>query len=194
MKLKKILPIVLLLLLVWFFLPDTGNSATAPVPTVSALQTVSPAQTPKPTAAPTPAPTKAPTPAPTKAPTPAPTEAPSDEVPLDEDGSYTTKEDVALYIHTYGHLPPNFMTKKEAEAAGWSGGALDRVVPGMCIGGDRFGNYEGLLPKAKGRQWTECDINTLGAKSRGPERIVFSNDGLVYYTPDHYESFELLYE
>ena len=194
MKLKKILPIVLLLLLVWFFLPDTGNSATAPVPTASPLQTVSPAQTPKPTAAPTPAPTKAPTPAPTKAPTPAPTEAPSDEVPLDEDGSYTTKEDVALYIHTYGHLPPNFMTKKEAEAAGWSGGALDRVVPGMCIGGDRFGNYEGLLPKAKGRQWTECDINTLGAKSRGPERIVFSNDGLIYYTPDHYESFELLYE
>lgn len=194
MKLKKILPIVLLLLLVWFFLPDTGNSATAPVPTASPLQTVSPAQTPKPTAAPTPAPTKAPTPAPTKAPTPAPTEAPSDEVPLDEDGSYTTKEDVALYIHTYGHLPPNFMTKKEAEAAGWSGGALDRVVPGMCIGGDRFGNYEGLLPKAKGRQWTECDINTLGAKSRGPERIVFSNDGLIYYTPDHYESFELLYD
>ncbi len=194
MKLKKILPIVLLLLLVWFFLPDTGNSATAPVPTVSALQTVSPAQTPKPTAAPTPAPTKAPTPAPTKAPTPAPTETPSDEVALDEDGSYTTKEDVALYIHTYGHLPPNFMTKKEAEAAGWSGGALDRVVPGMCIGGDRFGNYEGLLPKAKGRQWTECDINTLGAKSRGPERIVFSNDGLIYYTPDHYESFELLYD
>ena len=194
MKLKKILPIVLLLLLVWFFLPDTGNSATAPVPTVSALQTVSPAQTPKPTAAPTPAPTKAPTPAPTKAPTPVPTETPSDEVPPDEDGSYTTKEDVALYIHTYGHLPPNFMTKKEAEAAGWSGGALDRVVPGMCIGGDRFGNYEGLLPKAKGRQWTECDVNTLGAKSRGPERIVFSNDGLIYYTPDHYESFELLYD
>ena len=192
MKLKKILPVVLLLLLVWFFLPDTGNSATAPVPTASPLQTVSPAQTPKPTAAPTPAQTKAPTPAPTKA--PAPTEAPADEAPLDEDGSYTTKEDVALYIHTYGHLPPNFMTKKEAEAAGWSGGALDRVVPGMCIGGDRFGNYEGLLPKAKGRQWTECDINTLGAKSRGPERIVFSNDGLIYYTPDHYESFELLYE
>ena len=194
MKLKKILPVVLLLLLVWFFLPDTGNSGSAPTPTAAVLQTVSPAQTPKPTAAPTPAPTKAPTPAPTKAPTPAPTEAPSDEVPPDEDGSYTTKEDVALYIHTYGHLPPNFITKKEAQAAGWSGGSLDRVLPGMCIGGDRFGNYEGLLPKAKGRQWTECDINTLGAKSRGAERIVFSNDGLIYYTPDHYESFELLYD
>ena len=194
MKLKKILPIVLLLLLVWFFLPDTGNSATAPVPTASPLQTVSPAQTPKPTAAPTPAPTKAPTPAPTKAPAPAPTETPSDEVALDEDGSYTTKEDVALYIHTYGHLPPNFMTKKEAEAAGWSGGALDRVVPGMCIGGDRFGNYEGLLPKKKGRTYYECDIDTQGRRSRGAKRIVWSNDGLIYYTPDHYESFELLYD
>ena len=194
MKLKKILPVVLLLLLVWFFLPDTGNSGSAPTPTAAVLQTVSPAQTPKPTAAPTPAPTKAPAPVPTKAPTPAPTEAPAEEAAPDEDGSYTTKEDVALYIHTYGHLPPNFITKKEAQAAGWSGGSLDRVLPGMCIGGDRFGNYEGLLPKAKGRQWTECDINTLGAKSRGAERIVFSNDGLIYYTPDHYESFELLYD
>ena len=194
MKLKKILPVVLLLLLVWFFLPDTGNSGSAPTPTADVLQTVPPAQTPKPTAAPTPAPTEAPTSAPTKAPTPAPTEAPAEEAAPDEDGSYTTKEDVALYIHTYGHLPPNFITKKEAQAAGWSGGSLDRVLPGMCIGGDRFGNYEGLLPKAKGRQWTECDINTLGAKSRGAERIVFSNDGLIYYTPDHYESFELLYD
>ena len=63
----------------------------------------------------------------------------------------------------------------------------------MCIGGDRFGNYEGLLPKAKGRSWTECDVNTLGAKSRGAERIVFSNDGLIFYTADHYDSFEQLY-
>ena len=63
----------------------------------------------------------------------------------------------------------------------------------MCIGGDYFGNYEGLLPKAKGRKWTECDVNTLGAKSRGGERIVFSNDGLIYYSPDHYDSFEQLY-
>lgn len=194
MKLKKILPVVLLLLLAWFFLPDMGNSVSAPAPTAAALQTVSPAQTRKPTAAPTPAPTKAPTPAPTKAPTPAPTEGPAEEAAPDEDGSYTTKEDVALYIHTYGHLPSNFITKKEAEAAGWNGGSVDRVLPGMCIGGDRFGNYEGQLPKAKGRQWTECDINTLGAKSRGAERIVFSNDGLIYYTPDHYESFELLYD
>ncbi len=120
-------------------------------------------------------------------------EAPVEEKTLDEDGVYTTKEDLALYIHTYGHLPSNFITKAEAQAAGWNGGSLERCCPGKCIGGDRFGNREGLLPKAKGRTWTECDVNTLGAKSRGAERIVFSNDGLIFYTGDHYESFEQLY-
>lgn len=112
---------------------------------------------------------------------------------LAEDGTYTTKEDVALYIHLYGHLPDNFITKKEAQQLGWTGGSLEPYAPGCCIGGSRFGNYEGLLPEADGRTWTECDINTLGAKSRGPERIVFSNDGLIYYTGDHYQTFELLY-
>ena len=112
---------------------------------------------------------------------------------LDEDGHYNSKEDVALYIHTYGCLPTNFITKNEARKLGWEGGSLEPYAPGMCIGGDRFGNYEGLLPDADGRYYTECDINTLGASSRGAQRIVFSNDGLIYYTDDHYESFELLY-
>ena len=107
------------------------------------------------------------------------------------DGSYTSKEDVALYIHTYGCLPQNFMTKDEARDLGWEGGGLEPYAPGMCIGGDHFGNYEGLLPED--RDYTECDIDTLGADSRGAKRIVFSEDGLVYYTEDHYESFELLY-
>ena len=115
------------------------------------------------------------------------------ETAIDEDGSYDSKDEVALYIHTYGHLPSNDITKAEAEKAGWNGGPVDKYCPGKCIGGGRFGNYEGLLPDAEGRVWTECDINTLGASSRGPERIVFSNDGLIYYTPDHYDSFELLY-
>ena len=111
---------------------------------------------------------------------------------LDEDGSYTTKEDVCAYLLQYGHLPPNFITKKEAEALGWPGGSLEPYAPGKCIGGSHFGNYEGKLPKAKGRTYTECDINTLGRRSRGAERIIFSNDGLIYYTADHYETFELL--
>ena len=112
---------------------------------------------------------------------------------IDEDGVYDSKEDVAEYIHLYGHLPSNYITKKQAQSAGWTGGELEDDCPGKCIGGDYFGNREGLLPKAKGRRYTECDINTLGARSRGAERIIFSNDGLIYYTDDHYESFTLLY-
>lgn len=112
---------------------------------------------------------------------------------LPEDGVYTTKDDVALYIHLYGHLPDNFITKDEARDLGWSGGSLEPYAPGKSIGGSHFGNYEGLLPEADGRTYTECDINTMGADSRGAERIVFSNDGLIYYTNDHYESFTLLY-
>ena len=124
----------------------------------------------------------------------APADTDSDTAqPIDEHGTYTTKEDVALYIHTYGRLPENFVTKKEAEAAGWSGGSVEKYLPGKCIGGSSFGNREGLLPDKEGRRWTECDINTLGKSSRGAERIVFSNDGLVFYTGDHYESFEQLY-
>ena len=115
------------------------------------------------------------------------------EPALDENGSYDSKEDVALYLHLYGHLPGNYITKKEAQSLGWSGGSLEPYAPGKCIGGSRFGNYEGQLPDAKGRSWTECDIDTMGKKSRGAKRIVFSNDGLIYYTDDHYESFTLLY-
>ena len=81
----------------------------------------------------------------------------------------------------------------EAQALGWSGGSLEPYAPGRCIGGGRFGNYEGLLPEKEGRVYTECDIDTLGADSRGAKRIVFSNDGLIYYTADHYQTFELLY-
>ena len=100
---------------------------------------------------------------------------------------------MALYIHLYGHLPQNFITKKQAQSLGWSGGSLEKYAPGKSIGGSRFGNYEGLLPDAPGRYYSECDIDTLGQSGRGAKRIVFSNDGLIYYTDDHYESFTLLY-
>lgn len=133
-----------------------------------------------------------PTQKPTEAPTEPPTEAPT-EPPIDEKGWYYTKEDVALYLYTYGHLPSNFITKSEAQKLGWSGGSVERYKEGAAIGGDRFGNREGVLPKASGRQYYECDIDTNGKSSRGAKRIVFSNDGLIYYTDDHYESFTLLY-
>ena len=171
MKKNKLLPILLVVLLLAGYFFFGGGDSPAPVP-----------ENAEPAVAATPLP---------EAPVPATETQPES---IDEDGSYTTKEELALYIHTYGHLPGNFVTKAEASAAGWRGGGLDEYLPGMCIGGDRFGNREGLLPEATGRSWTECDVNTLHAKSRGAERIVFSNDGLIYYTGDHYDSFELLYD
>ena len=114
---------------------------------------------------------------------------------VSEDGEYTSKEEVALYIHLYNHLPGNYITKKEAQDLGWdsSKGNLNTVAPGKSIGGDKFGNREGLLPKKDGRVYYECDIDYKKG-SRNAKRIVFSNDGLIYYTEDHYESYELLYE
>lgn len=113
---------------------------------------------------------------------------------LSENGTYTTVRDVARYIHEYGKLPANFITKNEARALGWEGGSVEKYAPGKCIGGDRFGNYEELLPAKQGRTYKECDIDTLGKNSRGAKRIVFSNDGLIFYTDDHYESFVQLYD
>ena len=117
-------------------------------------------------------------------------DVPAEAAALDPDGWYTTKEDVALYLHLYGELPGNFLTKSEARDLGWSGGGLDGYADGKSIGGDRFGNYEGLLPDGS---YHECDLNTMHAGSRGAERLVYSDDGRIYYTNDHYESFTLLY-
>lgn len=113
------------------------------------------------------------------------------EHPVERDGWYDSMEEVAVYLAIYEELPGNYLTKSEAQALGWSSsrGNLWVVANGKSIGGDRFGNYEGLLPKASGRTWTECDIGFDGGY-RGAERIIFSNDGLIYYTQDHYASFE----
>jgi guanyl-specific ribonuclease Sa len=113
---------------------------------------------------------------------------------ITEDGSYTSKKEVALYLHTYGHLPNNYITKSEAESLGWDSkkGNLWDVAPGKSIGGSHFGNYEKQLPDAKGRKYSECDIDYDGTY-RNAKRIIYSNDGLIFYTEDHYKTFEQLY-
>lgn len=115
----------------------------------------------------------------------------SADYPVEKDGWYSSMEEVAVYLTLFEELPDNFLTKKQAEKLGWNNreGNLDEVAPGKSIGGDRFGNYEQQLPDKKNRKWTECDINFDGGY-RGAERIVFSNDGLIYYTGNHYESFD----
>ena len=159
--------------------PATDAPTEALVDTSLVLLTEAPQQE-------TPAPTEPPKP--TEAPTPASTACP---VQYGED--YDDRDRVALYLHLYGELPPHFITKKDAQKLGWDGGEVEYYRTGAAIGGDYFGNYEGLLPKKKGRSYYECDIGTVGKKSRGAKRIIWSNDGLIYYTDDHYESFTLLY-
>ena len=108
---------------------------------------------------------------------------------VDEHGYYYDAEHVVLYLDAYGHLPENYITKSDARALGWEGGSVEAYQEGAAIGGDRFGNREGLLPEEPGRTYTEFDTNPLGADSRGAERLIFSNDGLYFYTSDHYASF-----
>ena len=119
----------------------------------------------------------------------------TDELLVEYGYDYYTTEEVAFYLYVFWELPPNFLTKEEAYDYGWQSnkGNLWEVAYGLVIGGDRFGNREGILPDAYGRTWYECDVNYDGG-FRDAERIVFSSDGLIYYTGDHYQTFELLYE
>ncbi len=126
--------------------------------------------------------------APTETAVAGPEEAPEEEskyLPA-EDGYYYDLQNVILYLDAYGHLPGNYITKNEARKLGWDGGSVERFIDDMAIGGDRFSNREGLLPKGKYR---ECDIGTLDKRGRGAKRLIYSDDGLLYYTDDHYETF-----
>ena len=105
----------------------------------------------------------------------------------------SAEDHVAAYIRIYRKLPPNYITKAEARSLGWKDkGTLDQVAPGKSIGGDRFSNYEKILPDAPGRSWKECDIDYVRG-NRNAKRICFSNDGLIYYTSSHYQDFEKIY-
>ena len=110
-----------------------------------------------------------------------------------EGESYRSREDVTAYLHAYGELPPNYLTESEAEALGWDGsGDLWAIQEGAAIGGDSYDNLAGLVPEADGRTWSQCDVNYEGG-TRGNERLVYSNDGLIYYSPDKFTPFEEVY-
>ena len=106
----------------------------------------------------------------------------------------TDPQQIVNYLDLYGELPENFITKDEAKALGWDSryNYVGEVAPGMSIGGDYFGNYERSLPTAKGRKWYECDTDYRG-KKRGAGRLLFSSDGLYYYTDDHYQTFTQMF-
>lgn len=170
-----ILMALLLLILGQQGILPLGDTADAPdsLPTA----TIAAALTDSPTSAPTATPVR------TEKPTAAPTDTPKQT-------AITAPQDIADYIFAHGTLPDNFLTKSEARQLGWdsSQNYVSDVAPGYSIGGDKFGNYEGLLPDASGRKWYEADANYT-AGPRGAERILYSSDGLVYYTSDHYQTF-----
>lgn len=118
-----------------------------------------------------------------------------DYIQVDENGTYTSKEEVAAYIHKYKKLPSNYISKPDAYELGWepSEGNLHDVAPEKSIGGNFTTKIYSKVIKKDGQVFYECDINYTGG-ARGAERLVYSNDGVIYYTPDHYETFELLYE
>src|SRR5690606_15517812 len=112
----------------------------------------------------------------------------TDTIAIDE----LTREDVVVpYVRMHKKLPDYYVTKSEARKRGWiaSEGNLCEVLPGKAIGGDVFANREGQLPKAAKRVWYEADLNYRCGR-RNAHRLLYSNDGLIYVTYDHYKNFE----
>ena len=94
------------------------------------------------------------------------------------------------YCKYYNKLPNNYVSKKHAISQGWKPmpGNLQKVLPNAVIGGDIYKNIEGKLPQSKGKIWYEADINYTGGY-RNMHRIVYSNDGLIFVTYDHFMNF-----
>lgn len=97
---------------------------------------------------------------------------------------------VVAYFKEHHRLPDYYVTKKQARQQGWNPaqGNLCDVLPGKAIGGDVFTNREGRLPEGSGRKWYEADLN-YDCGNRNADRLLFSSDGLVYITTDHYKTF-----
>ncbi|MDF7658013.1 ribonuclease domain-containing protein [Erwiniaceae bacterium L1_54_6] len=103
----------------------------------------------------------------------------------------TDAETVARWLQQHHKLPDLYLTKSEARRQGWNPakGNLCDVLPGRAIGGDHFGNREQRLPQQAGRQWYEADVN-YDCGHRDADRLLYSSDGLIFLTTDHYRSFK----
>ncbi|WP_334471765.1 ribonuclease domain-containing protein [Arsenophonus sp. PmNCSU2021_1] len=102
----------------------------------------------------------------------------------------TAQQNVVNYLRQYHRLPDFYITKRKARQSGWDprAGNLCQVMPGKAIGDDRYNNREKLLPAAPDRQWYEADIN-YHCGHRASDRLLYSSDGLIYVTLDHYKTF-----
>ncbi|HBZ15677.1 ribonuclease domain-containing protein [Pantoea sp. NPDC088449] len=103
----------------------------------------------------------------------------------------TDANTVARWVQQHHRLPDLYLTKNEARRQGWNPGKGDlcEVLPGRAIGGDRFSNREKRLPMQAGRQWYEADVN-YDCGHRDADRLLYSSDGLIFLTTDHYRSFK----
>ena len=113
---------------------------------------------------------------------------------VEESGLYTTKDSVAAYLCKFDKLPANYVGKNEGKRLYESetGKTFEKwnfnpwTTIGVMIGGDSFGNKEGLLPKGS---YHEADVDYSG-KNRGTKRLVYQSDCVIFYTADHYETFK----
>ncbi|RWR03629.1 hypothetical protein ED28_01180 [[Pantoea] beijingensis] len=101
----------------------------------------------------------------------------------------TQQQRVARYLQQHQQLPDYYLTKNQARRQGWdpAKGNLCSLLPGKAIGGDRFSNREGLLPVQRGRIWFEADVN-YQCGHRNADRLLYSSDGLIFVSTDHYRS------
>ena len=114
-----------------------------------------------------------------------------EEISLEEHSiqNLTNEVKVINYVKSNHELPEYYITKSEARKQGWvpSEGNLCDVLPGKAIGGDKFSNREKTLPS--GKQYCEADVN-YNCGNRNADRIVFTKEGEVYLTKNHYKSFQ----
>lgn len=95
-----------------------------------------------------------------------------------------------LYVALHGVLPDSYISEAEAEAQGWKKwfGNLSEVLPGKMIGGKIYRNRDHRLPESDGRIWHEANFDYISGY-RNNCRMLYSNDGLLFVTYDHYTTF-----